>query len=515
MNCAHWLARFIKAQGIDTVFSVSGNQIMPVYDGCLDAEVRIIHARHEGACVFMADGYSQIARQPGIALVTAGSGFMNALGAAFAAKSARARVLLLSGDSPVKLDGQGAFQEMQQTRVFEAEFDFTRRPRTVPEFISAIEAAYQYLISDTCNGPAHVALPADILLAECDNHPVRLKTTDTLSATAQTIARSMQEAVQAATYPVVLLGPQLNRSRHPGLRESLSDLFDCPVLCMESPRGIADPAEPELADHLAQADLVILLAKPIDFTLKFGRGVADDCRWIVIDHDSRLISQAKANLSHTDFETHTISAEQVIQSLAITPTVKQSQVASHQKIEAHVELFEAITSVCQEQSRDVILISDGGEFGQWVQAALHASLRVINGVSGTIGGGLAYGMGAQIARPDALVIACMGDGTIGFHLGEYETAAREGLPVVTLIGNDHRWNAEYQIQVREFGLERAYACELSDAKYGEAVSALGGYGADIDEVSTLTARLRDAINHRTVACLNVTIDPIAYSRGAK
>ena len=116
MNCAHWLARFIKAQGIDTVFSVSGNQIMPVYDGCLDAEVRIIHARHEGACVFMADGYSQIARQPGIALVTAGSGFMNALGAAFAAKSARARVLLLSGDSPVKLDGQGAFQEMQQTQ---------------------------------------------------------------------------------------------------------------------------------------------------------------------------------------------------------------------------------------------------------------------------------------------------------------------------------------------------------------------------------------------------------------
>ena len=124
-------------------------------------------------------------------------------------------------------------------------------------------------------------------------------------------------------------------------------------------------------------------------------------------------------------------------------------------------------------------------------------------------------MGAQIARPDALVIACMGDGTIGFHLGEYETAAREGLPVVTLIGNDHRWNAEYQIQVREFGLERTYACELSDAKYGEAVSALGGYGADIDEVSTLTARLRDAINHRTVACLNVTIDPVAYSRGAK
>ena len=515
MNCAHWLAHFIKAQGIDTVFSVSGNQIMPVYDGCLDADVRIIHARHEGACVFMADGYSQIARQPGIALVTAGSGFMNALGAAFSAKHARSRVLLLSGDSPVKLDGQGAFQEMQQMRVFEAEFDFTRRPRTSAEFVTAIEAAYQYLMSDECNGPAHVALPADVLLAECETEPLQLDQEKTVTSKALEIARSIQHAVQEASNPLLILGPQLNRSRHPGLTESLGDLLGCPIICMESPRGLADPAEPELLAQITNADLVIALAKPIDFTLKFGTTSSDSCKWIVIDHDARVISQAKTNLSRFNYEAHTISAEQVIRAFHLSPSANPSALDYDSKVTAHAELFDAIASVCRDQAREIILISDGGEFGQWVQSALHAPLRIINGVSGTIGGGLAYGMGAQIASPEALVISCMGDGTIGFHLSEYETAAREEIPVVTIIGNDHRWNAEYQIQIREFGADRTYACELSGAKYGEAVVALGGYGADIEHVDALDQELMAAIDKRVVSCLNVTIDPIAYARGGK
>ena len=488
---------------------------MPVYDGCLDAEVRIIHARHEGACVFMADGYSQIARKPGIALVTAGSGFMNALGAAFAAKYARSRVLLLSGDSPVKLDGQGAFQEMQQTHLFESEFDFTKRPRSSTEFVTAVEMAYQYLLSDECNGPAHVALPADVLLAECQSHPLPMDQKKTVSPKASQIALSLQSDIQDASRPVAILGPQLNRSRHPGLDASLSDLLGCPVLCMESPRGIADPAEPELLDYITGADLVVALAKPIDFTLKFGTISSDSCKWIVIDHDARLISQAKTNLSGFNHETHNISAEQVVRAFHLSPKANPSKIVYDLEVDAHAELFHAIASACREQSRELILISDGGEFGQWVQSALHSSLRIINGVSGTIGGGLAYGMGAQIASPEALVISCMGDGTIGFHLGEYETAAREHIPVITIIGNDHRWNAEYQIQIREFGADRTYACELSGAKYGEAVAALGGYGADIEHLDTLTRELMVAIDKRVVSCLNVTIDPIAYARGGK
>jgi acetolactate synthase-1/2/3 large subunit len=163
----------------------------------------------------------------------------------------------------------------------------------------------------------------------------------------------------------------------------------------------------------------------------------------------------------------------------------------------------------------VILISDGGEFGQWAQAALSADLRIINGVAGTIGGGLAYGMGAQIARPDAIVVCLMGDGTIGFHLAEYETAARENLPVLTVIGNDKRWNAEYQIQLRDFGEDRTYACELSHAEYGRAVEALGCFGADIDHLSALPESLNQALVKRLPACINVTIDPIAYAGGGK
>lgn len=515
MNCAHWLSRFIKAQGIDSIFSVSGNQIMPVYDGCLDAQLRIIHARHEAACVFMADGYSQIANRPGVALVTAGSGFMNALGAVFSAKHARSRVLLLSGDSPVAMDGKGAFQEMQQSRVFDAEFSFTRRPRSVAELVAAVESAYQYLTSDDCLGPAHIALPADLLLTPCTAPIGTIDPELSTPSSALKIARAIEASIQQAANPVVVLGPEFNRSRHPELTTALSAHLGCPVLCMESPRGIADPSEPKLANYLQRADRVISFAKPVDFTLKFGAVTSEHCHWTVIDHDPHVLSQAELNLGDRPLQTHLIAAAAVIRTYPIRPNSENSRLEYRAEVPAHSELFHAITEACQRSDRDVILISDGGEFGQWAQAALSADLRIINGVAGTIGGGLAYGMGAQIARPDAIVVCLMGDGTIGFHLAEYETAARENLPVLTVIGNDKRWNAEYQIQLRDFGEDRAYACELSHAEYGRAVEALGCFGADINHLSALPESLNQALVKRLPACINVTIDPIAYAGGGK
>ena len=83
-----------------------------------------------------------------------------------------------------------------------------------------------------------------------------------------------------------------------------------------------------------------------------------------------------------------------------------------------------------------------------------APTRVINGLSGAIGGGLCHGLAAKLARPEATVIAMMGDGTAGFHFTELDTAVREGTAFVSVVGNDFCWNAEHQIQLREYGPDR-------------------------------------------------------------
>lgn len=156
-----------------------------------------------------------------------------------------------------------------------------------------------------------------------------------------------------------------------------------------------------------------------------------------------------------------------------------------------------------------IFVMDGGEFGQWAQALIRPSRRIVNGVSGAIGGSIGYAMGAKAAAPGAEVIALMGDGTAGFHLPEFETAVREDLPIIAVIGNDRRWNAEHELQRRSFGADRVHGCTLSGARYDKAVEAMGGYGAYVTRQDALADALADARASGRPACVNVEIDGLA------
>jgi acetolactate synthase-1/2/3 large subunit len=155
---------------------------------------------------------------------------------------------------------------------------------------------------------------------------------------------------------------------------------------------------------------------------------------------------------------------------------------------------------------DAVLVCDGGEIGQWAQACLTAPNRVINGVAGSIGAGIPFAVAASCAKPGAPVVAVMGDGTFGFHCAELDTAVRYELPFVCVVGNDARWNAEYQIQLREYGRERALGCELLPARYDEVCSAFGGYGEQVTRAEDLAPAARRAAQSRRPACLNVMIE---------
>jgi acetolactate synthase I/II/III large subunit len=169
-------------------------------------------------------------------------------------------------------------------------------------------------------------------------------------------------------------------------------------------------------------------------------------------------------------------------------------------------LCEAVQRVLQA-SAEPILVCDGGEFGQWAQAYCNAPVRLINGMSGAIGGGICYAIAAKIARPQATVVLMMGDGTAGFHLPEFDTAAREGAGIVAVIGNDLAWNAELVIQKNTYGSERLIGCSLSaSARYHEAAAALGGVGYAAENAEQLEGALQQALASGKPACVNVAID---------
>jgi acetolactate synthase-1/2/3 large subunit len=155
-----------------------------------------------------------------------------------------------------------------------------------------------------------------------------------------------------------------------------------------------------------------------------------------------------------------------------------------------------------------VFISDGGEYGQWAQACLSAPHRVINGPSGSIGSSIPFALAARIAFPNAPVVTFLGDGTAGFHLMELDTAIRYDLPFVAVVGNDATWNAEYQIQLRDYGPERLVGCELLPSRYDEVVKALGGHGEHVTSPEQLQPALERARASGLPACINVDIQRV-------
>jgi Thiamine pyrophosphate-requiring enzymes [acetolactate synthase, pyruvate dehydrogenase (cytochrome), glyoxylate carboligase, phosphonopyruvate decarboxylase] len=134
---------------------------------------------------------------------------------------------------------------------------------------------------------------------------------------------------------------------------------------------------------------------------------------------------------------------------------------------------------------------------------------MINGLSGSIGSAIPLALAAKLRHPDRPVIAALGDGTFGFHAFELDTALRAGLPVVTVVGNDARWNAEHQLQLQHFGAERTVGCELRPSRYDLMTKALGGHGEHVERPEDLTPALERAVASGLPACVNVVIDGVA------
>lgn len=519
------VVRTLKRRGVTTVFSLSGNQIMPLYDACLDAGIRIVHVRHEAAAVFMADAWAQVTGELGVAMLTAGPGITNGIAPLYSAAQAESPVLLLSGDSSLGEDGLGAFQEMDQVAITSPLTKLSARPRSAPSLASAVDTAIATALAPR-RGPVHLALPFDLLTQESD--------LDALPPPAAQAPASVPEpgalaALMAqARRPIVLGGPAWGRSQKRTFRHDVATALQAPVLPLESPRGLKDPSAGTLAEVLVQADLVVLAGKRLDFTLGFGRtgAIGEGARVVVLDPDPALLERARRLLGDRLVLALQCDPESMLERLsragpmpARTAWLEQVAAAvASRELPANTSAPrepEAITPrvLCEQvqqhldAARDAILVCDGGEFGQWAQAFCRAPLRIINGMSGAIGGGICYAIAAKIARPEATVVAMMGDGTAGFHFMEFDTAVRENAPFIAVVGNDLRWNAEHLIQLRSYGVDRLVGCELAaTARYHEAAAALGGFGAEVRQREQLSAALSAAAASGRPACVNVRIE---------
>jgi acetolactate synthase-1/2/3 large subunit len=528
------VVRTLERAGHTTIFTLSGNHIMSLFDAAIGTRLDLIHTRHEAAAVHAADAFGRLTGRPGLAMVTGGPGHANATAALMTALGQEAPLVLLSGHTETTQLGRGGFQELRQAAmaapVAKASWMATDASRLGMEVAKAIRIA-----TSSRPGPVHLSLPSDLLDAEVPSAAITWPEAADFTAAPVTLSDPAADTVLAliagAARPLLIAGPQLANRSGRALLARIEAATGVPTCIMESPRGFADATLGAFAELAARCDLIVLLGKALDFTLKFGAAPAVDpaCRFVMIDPEAtileRAISEKGASLAFGCVADTHPAGEALIRRMAgrapsgvawlqearfrftDRPAAWETLV-SQTKDKLHaVEVFRALKPYV-ERDPDTVLICDGGEFAQWGQSLLSCERRMINGVAGSIGSSLPMAIGARVVERAAPVFAVLGDGTFGFHMAEFETAVRRNLPFVAVVGTDARWNAEYNLQVRDYGANRAVGCELMATRYDLVVVALGGHGELVRRAEEMPGAIERALASGKPACINVMIESI-------
>ena len=349
----------------------------------------------------------------------------------------------------------------------------------------------------------------------------------------RSIARAV-EMLKQAERPMFIVGSQLRWSARRDVLREFADAVDGAYFLNGMARGGLPHAHPNFFARsrrvaLGQTDLCFVFGTPFDFRLEYGRAINPGAKVIQIDLDgSEMGRNRKVDLAiHGDSG---VVFEQILaevkskQAPAWVSTMRAAEEKSRAKM-----LSEIVSTsdppnplrVCDEIGKRLgksdIVIGDGGDFVATAANVIKLEWPQIwmdPGPLGTLGVGPGYAMAAKLARPDARVVLIYGDGSFGFHALEFEAMVRQGIPVVSIIGNDAAWTQIRRGQVDLYGSERSVATSLDHTHYEKIVEAVGGVGYWVERIDDLGKALDAAFAADKPSCVNVKIARSDFRKGA-
>jgi acetolactate synthase-1/2/3 large subunit len=539
-SVAAFVARFLKARGIDRVFGLCGGHIMPIWMA-LDAEgIAIVDVRDERAAVYMAHAYGELRGTFGVALVTAGPGVTNAMTGIANAHVARAPLLVLSGVPPRAQEHRGALQDMVHTDLLRS---ITRDARTVrePALVPAeLDAAVALALGDGGEpGPVYLDFPTDTLRAEVpavlwrDEH-LRPKPRRAVPPVAADV-RAAVDLLWSARRPLVISGRGA-RQAGPALVRLL-DRLGAPYLDTGESRGLVPDAHPAVVaamrgSVLGEADVVLTVGRRLDFQLAYGSpAVFGGARFVRIAdvaaelRDNRrgevelladcgaaldaLVAAAGDRAPAVDRgwsgalrARHEERAAKLRQSMRATPSGSDGRV--------HPNYLLACLQA--RLPDDAIVVADGGDFLSFARVGLSPQTWLDPGSLGCIGVGTPFGIAASLACPQRTTAVVTGDGAFGFNAMEVDTAVRHRAPLLVVVANNGAWQIEVHDQQETHG--RVVGTRLQYADHAAMARAFGMHAERVERADDLPAAIERALARRP-ALLDVVVTPEAVSSDAK
>ena len=530
------LARMLAGEGVTHVFSVSGGSINPLYRGCEELGIQVIHARHEAGAAFMADGWARTTHKPGICATTAGPGVCNTVTAAASALHAASPMLILSGQCST-----GNFDmNANQSNPFGLMAPVTKWARTVletrriPEYIAT---AFRIAASGR-PGPVFLEFPADVMAAMIDEATVAVPTRYRTTARPRSDPDLIQGAIEllkGAQRPVVVAGSGVWWSEAGEELKAFLEAAKVPFFLARMARGIISedhplyfgvgyvPANPLFEQALRECDLVMLVGHRFDYDMNHGRApvLNAKARAIVIDVEAEeigrfhsadigIIADAKMALSQL---CEALEARSCPSTAPWLRVLEEARLSLYKEQEPYINSTEKpihplrfVEEVKKALTKEAIVVTGHGAIDFWADPAFQTYLPghyLRAGQEGPIGAEIPFAVAAKLAHPDKPVLVLVGDSAFGYHCMEFDTAQRYQAPIVCVIGNDCSWGAIAHEQVHKFG--RSIATGMPMRNYEKIVETLGGYGEMVTEPTEIGPALRRAFESGVPACVNVMI----------
>src|SRR3982074_3005171 len=158
----HLVAKALKAEGIDVIFTLCGGHIIDIYDGCVDEGIAVVDVRHEQVAAHAADGYARVTGRPGVAVVTAGPGTTDAVTGVANALRAESPMLLIGGQGALDQDRMGSLQDLPHRDLMRPITKFASSVLTTERVADMVAMAFREALAGA-PGPAYLEIGRDIL----------------------------------------------------------------------------------------------------------------------------------------------------------------------------------------------------------------------------------------------------------------------------------------------------------------------------------------------------------------
>ncbi|MGY0650861.1 thiamine pyrophosphate-binding protein [Luteimonas sp. A537] len=539
------IVELFEAEGINSIFGIPDPSFFSMF---LHAESRgwnVVAPHHEEAASFMAEASWRMTGKPAVVIGNKGPGVANLVSGAIHAAKENTPTIYIGGQRHRLYEQRvrrGKMQYVSQTGMFESAMKYVGVIEYPEQTDEIVREAIRRALGGV-PGPVYIDFPQNVLGADLVVQPALSPRQYRLvgqQAGTDAIAHAV-ELLKAADSPILLVGQGAHVTRSHAAVGVLAEALDCPIIqttgalsVIEGMDGRTFPYGTSVANEIVgEADVVVAIGTEIGEPMHYGRGHhwsrgRTDRKWIYLENDPLAIGVNRPidvplvgdlrsvvpQLSAAVKGTVDRRCAKLAGWAAAHADLKQKALASVPTTSKPIHPATLAVEATRVLPKDAVIVRDGGSSSLFFTEFLQMRPRDFfwNQNYGSIGPGLPYAVGAQVAVGDSRrVVLLTGDSSFQFHIAELETAVRKNLPVVSVIWVDHAWGIEVASYRASLGKDTAE----TEGHWGKQVrfdriaEGFGAHGEYVDRAEDIAAAVERALASGKPAVVHVEIDPEA------